>query len=58
MMGIYEIRLCRSKDVQLIFVTRKAGIEEAAHYARAVIEKHPGYDRAEIWCRTKLVRTI
>ena len=56
---LYEIRLlgpaCKGP---ILFNTAVATDEEAADYARRVLQRHPERSRAEVWCGMKLVRQV
>ena len=54
---LYEIRLLGPAG-PILFNTTAASDEEAADYARRVLQRHPDRDRAEVWHGMKLVRQV
>lgn len=55
---IYEIRLIHPHALQLVFAAAKSSDDEAAQHARNLLNRHPGYEGAEVWCDMRYVRAV
>lgn len=54
----YEVRLSGSEKCSVQFVTVSPDEDTAEKYARALLARFPGYNRAEVWAGMKLIRDI
>jgi hypothetical protein len=55
----FEIRLCTGFGKEmLVFATVQPDEKSAADFGRAVLNRHPNFDVAEIWQGMKLLRQI